>query len=312
MKFTNMNRIINFHVVKDIKWFDSIISSLKSSYNLVSVDTVYDFYLGNSNHKNICHITVDDGDKTFYDNIFPVLKKHNISATLFVSPTICKKEENFWFQEISGYNPLELKRIIGNLYNIPNDILKKYQVENILKAMSIKKIKGIINNYQKANRTSRKYFRNITVDQLKEIHSSGFVTIGAHTMNHPILSKEDEEESRYEVCNSISDLSDILNTQIKYFAYPNGIPEMDFNAREEVFLKDAGINLAFSTVSKNLSRTDSFTRIPRFQISDNESFSSVKKKLLLGPVWEPFKRLKTHSEFNERKQLNEFFPSVIR
>ena len=310
MKFIIMNRIINFHDVTDIKWFDQVIDSLKCTYNIVSVDSLYEFYLGNNNLNNACHITVDDGDKTFYDHVLPVLKKHNITATLFVSPEICKKEKNFWFQEINGYNQSQLKRIIGYRYNLPANILTKYLVENILKTMPIKTINDIISSYQKANPTPNKKCLNVTVSELKEIHRSGLVTIGAHTMNHPILTNEEEARSKYEVCQSISDLSNLLNTQIKYFAYPNGIPGLDFTAREEQYLKESGINMAFSTVSKNVSKSDTSTNIPRFQISGNEPLSFIRKKLFLGSAWEPLKRLKRDSEFRERKQLYQLFSTV--
>jgi peptidoglycan/xylan/chitin deacetylase (PgdA/CDA1 family) len=294
----------------DSQWFDQVIETLKSTYNIVSVNSLYEFYLGNNDLKNACHITVDDGDKTFYDHIFPVLKKHHITATLFVSPKICKKEENFWFQEIHGYNQTQLKRIIGNSFNLPANILAKYQVENILKTMPIKTINGIINRYQKANHTSNKNFRNVTLSQLKEIYRSGLVTIGAHTMNHPILTNEDDVGSKYEVRQSIIDLSDLLNTQIQYFAYPNGIPGMDFTAREEQYLEESGVKMAFSTESKNFSKAKRLTNIPRFQVSGNEHLSYIRKKLFFGSVWEPLKRLKRSSEFKERKKINQLFSKM--
>src|SRR5690349_14391327 len=107
MKFIAMNRIVNFHVVSDITWFEKLVVFLKNNYQMVSIDVVHDYMLGNTKCNNICHITVDDGDISFYKNIFPVLKKHNIPATLFVSPKICSETKNFWFQEIDDYDKTE-------------------------------------------------------------------------------------------------------------------------------------------------------------------------------------------------------------
>jgi len=72
---------------------------LKSKYSLVDLN----FFENLNNYKKkkgFCHITFDDGDKTFYTVAYPILKKHNVPATLFVSPKIVVKQENFWFQEI--------------------------------------------------------------------------------------------------------------------------------------------------------------------------------------------------------------------
>ena len=101
-----MNRVINFHRVTDHQWFDTLICFLKSKYNLVDVQALKEFYDGNLNLKNACHLTIDDGDESFYNIIFPVLKKHKVPASLYVSPKICREKRNFWFQEIEEYDPL--------------------------------------------------------------------------------------------------------------------------------------------------------------------------------------------------------------
>jgi peptidoglycan/xylan/chitin deacetylase (PgdA/CDA1 family) len=303
MKFTNMNKIINFHQVNDIEWFDNLILFLKSKHNMVSVDSIYEFYLGHITLKNSCHITVDDGDKTFYDIIFPVLKKHNVAASLYVSPKICEEESNFWFQEIAGYNLVKLKRVISDVTGFPLDSLLNYNAESILKTLQIHQIYEIIKVYQKSNHISKKVFQNITINKLKEIDKSGIITIGGHTMNHPILSNETDANSKYEIHQSINELSNILNHQIKYFAYPNGIYTLDFTEREKMYLKDVSVNLAFTTESKNLSLSDNLASIPRIQVSNKENKSLIEIKLFLGSNWNSLKKLKRSGEYRERKKL---------
>ena len=83
-----MNKILNFHLVNDGDWFDKIIRIIRSRYNMVSIGTLEQYYRGEISLKNACHITVDDGDETFYRVIYPVLKKYNIPASLYVSPKI--------------------------------------------------------------------------------------------------------------------------------------------------------------------------------------------------------------------------------
>ena len=41
-----MNKIINFHVVNDREWFDGVICFLKSRYELISIEALYEAYLG--------------------------------------------------------------------------------------------------------------------------------------------------------------------------------------------------------------------------------------------------------------------------
>ena len=114
-----MNKIVNFHVVSDPVWFEEVILFLKSRYKMISIQSLHEYMSGDVEVGNLCHITVDDGDKTFYENIYPVLKKHNVPASLFVSPKICEGKCNFWFQEIVGYDQIELIEIITNVSGIP-------------------------------------------------------------------------------------------------------------------------------------------------------------------------------------------------
>ena len=83
-----MGVIINFHEVKDQVWLENNLCFLKERYNPVDLPELINSYNGKKELKSICHITVDDGSKSFYDNIYPVLKKHKIpaSATYFKKP----------------------------------------------------------------------------------------------------------------------------------------------------------------------------------------------------------------------------------
>jgi peptidoglycan/xylan/chitin deacetylase (PgdA/CDA1 family) len=307
MKFTAMNKIINFHLVNDSVWFEKIVCYLKSKYTFITNDVLYEFYKGQISLHNSCHITIDDGDKSFYDVIYPVLKKHNVPASIYVSPKISTLESNYWFQEVNGYNQLELKRIIANLSNISIKSLLKYNSESILKTLKIDQINEIIKIYREKTKTPKRSFQNMTVNNLKEVNKSGLVTIGAHTINHPILKNEDDMTSKYEIVESINELSSLLNFEIKYFSYPNGIPYLDFSDREKNYLQKANIHLAFTTESKNLTGSGDRTCVPRFAISDRENICFFKTKMFLGSKWEIIKRMKPSGEYRERKELIRIF-----
>src|SRR5689334_23255907 len=132
-----MNKIINFHDIDNARWFEEVISMLKSKYEMVTAESIQKFYNGDDTVKNACHITVDDGHISFYNVIFPVLKKHNIPATLFVSPKVFLENTNYWFQEIEGFNQTILKHIIENKFGLPVDLLFGYDVKSILKTLKI-------------------------------------------------------------------------------------------------------------------------------------------------------------------------------
>lgn len=304
-----MNRILNFHYANDSKWFDRIICYLNNRYKLVSVEAICELYQGHTDNNSCCHITVDDGDKSFFDIMFPVLKKYKVPASVYVSPKMCKEKSNYWFQEIQGYSQIELKRTIADVCNMPLNMLQKYKIESILKTMPILQIYEVIERYQKTTNTPVKSCRNMTVNDLIDVEKSGLVTIGAHTLNHPILYNEDDANCKYELKESVYELSTVLKHEIKYFAYPNGIPNLDFNEREQSYLKEIGIYLAFTTESRNMSSSDHPLCIPRYGISDRESYSCLNAKMKLNRYWATLTRLKPTGEYRERSELNRIMTS---
>ena len=306
-----MRKIITFHEVNGSKWFDGVICYLKSKYELMSVESLHECYLGGNAAKAACHITVDDGHKSFYDIIFPVLKKHNVPASIFVSPKVCKERVNYWFQEIGGYDQGELKRIIADMVSIPLNSLLKYDIYSILKTMPIYKINEVIQRYQKKTHTGKKLFQNMTVGNLQDVNRSGLVAIGAHTMNHPILRNEDDANSKYEIDESVWGLSTLLNREIRYFAYPNGIPLLDFTEREEGYLRNTGVELAFAAEARNMLSDENVMRVSRLGVSDGESVDRVRTKVFLGSSWNMFRRLKPGGEYRERKELNRIMPTGL-
>jgi poly-beta-1,6-N-acetyl-D-glucosamine N-deacetylase len=293
------NKIINFHDVYDKDWFEKTILILKKKYQIIGVEKVDEYLYSKIKLRNSCLITIDDGDRTFYDVIFPILLKHKLPAILFVSPKIIMNNQNFWFQEIRDFEKTNLNKIICNYFN--ND-LSEYSNGSILKNCKIEDIWKIIKIYKEQYNFQSKKQYNMNINQLKEVHESKIVKIGAHTENHPILGNENDETSKKEISESIQNLKAILNCEIHYFAYPNGTPNLDYNKREVLFLKENGIRLAFSTESRNLSINSSPFEIPRFGISYG-SAAFVKTKLQLGRYWEIIKNIKSVSEENLRRKI---------
>jgi hypothetical protein len=107
----------------------------------------------------------------------------------------------------------------------------------------------------------------------------------------------------YEIAASVQGLSEMLESQVTTFAYPNGIPGMDFGSREEEVLRSNGIRMAFTTESRHALTRDNTLRIPRLGISDKESITSVKAKIVLGPAWSRVKQIAGTGEVVERRRL---------
>lgn len=309
MKYTLMNRNINFHQVRNSVWFDGIIRFLKSKYTFITAADLEKSIAYGEPLKNTCHITFDDGDITFYNIVLPVLVRHEVPATLFVSPKICKKRVNFWFQDLLSFDLSRMKIEIAEFTGIPVYSLSKISTVSILKSLPIRHIKELLRLCSYKQNSPDLPFRNVNVQQLREITRTGQVIIGAHTLNHPILKNEDDVTSRYEICSSIEDLADLLDTEVRYFAYPNGINGLDFTQREKDYLRECGIRLAFENESAETIPKDNMS-IPRIAVSDEESMNQIDLKLRFPGMWYSFKRLNPSGEYSERTRLQKMMQAA--
>lgn len=298
-----MTSVVTFHGVSDAGWFDYVIGWLRRRYRLVPLDALPAFYRGGRQQGNACHVTVDDGERSFYEVIFPILVKHGVHASLFVSPKICAERGNFWFQEIRGYDSRALVALAADVLEVPGELLSGFSPESVFKCMRLREINEVISKYQRVTDTPKKTCQNLSITELKEIAASGLVSIGAHTSSHPILANENGPTCRDEIATSITFLSTLLGREVTLFAYPNGIPGVDFGEREEAVLRCSGVQMAFTTESRHLSVADNPMRIPRLAVSDKLSMRSLRTKIALGCRWDGLKVLAGRGEYVERRRV---------
>ncbi|TDY03770.1 polysaccharide deacetylase family protein [Thiohalophilus thiocyanatoxydans] len=86
----------------------------------------------------------------------------------------------------------------------------------------------------------------LSTAQLRALADSG-MGIGGHTLNHPILSRTPDAQAREEIGGGRETLEAILNQPVRLFAYPNGKPDQDYDARHTAMVRDGGFKAAVST-----------------------------------------------------------------
>jgi peptidoglycan/xylan/chitin deacetylase (PgdA/CDA1 family) len=292
--FNMRNVIINFHDVKDSKWFEETLLFLKSKFNIIGIEELEKFYHSNLELKNSCLITVDDGEKSFIKVMLPIFEKLKIPCTLFVSPKIILENSNFWFQEIRTFDEIKLNRLIENEF--PKIFNPDRSAKNNLKVLQVSQILNLINSYKEVNSIHKTESYNIDCEDLMLLSKNKLVTLGAHTMNHPILKNETDIVSFDEIANSIDQLEKLISKRVKFFAYPNGIPNSDYSQREVEYLKNLGISLAFSTSHKEFEKTDCHLEIPRIGISKG-STNFIYFKIYFAKYWRKLKQLRKAIKF---------------
>jgi peptidoglycan/xylan/chitin deacetylase (PgdA/CDA1 family) len=105
--------------------------------------------------------------------------------------------------------------------------------------------------------------------QVKELRAAG-MDIGAHTVSHPILAMAADADARREIIESRRYLGELLREPIPLFAYPNGQPGRDYDARHVAMVREAGYQAAVSTAWGVAARRSEVFQLPRFTPWDRE------------------------------------------
>lgn len=256
-----MNFVFYLHDEQDLATFERKVLWFKSRYQLISQQELHDCIIGKSKLKNSCHLTVDDGWRSTYDVIFPVLKKYQIPFSIFVSPEIVRTGKNFWYYTMKNCDEDILKHMLVEKSFYKEEAVK-YPFDLLAKEIPTKEIYALLDEYKQINHLTenRGFINNF---ELLEMHASGLVEVGAHTLSHPILANESSETSKQEIQQSVILLSEMLGHAVKSFAYPNGLYGPDFTDREISYVKECGVELAFSVDPGYLTSRVNPLAIPR-------------------------------------------------
>lgn len=231
---------------KCVKWF------INNGFKFLSADELYDIIVSKKTLNSPTVIfTIDDGWRENKENVVSVVNKYKIPVSIFVVSDMIQNKKRFWWSYIEEANM------------------------NLKTNISIKALKSITNEsrievVEKSKLYATHCRESLTEIELKEINKNEMISIGSHTVTHPILTKCDNLTSRNEITISKISLEKILNTPIMHFAYPNG----SYSEREVNYLKECGYKMAFTTKPEYIkidSMPDLF-EIPRFDVLENVSF----------------------------------------
>jgi peptidoglycan/xylan/chitin deacetylase (PgdA/CDA1 family) len=203
-------------------------------------------------------ITFDDGYLDNYTYAFPILRKYNFPALIFLTTGHIGTDAPFYWdmaaycfshteddhltfpdghvESWSNQTELDLvsRRWIELMKTLPH-AEKLIYVENLPVLLGVSIPAG--------------FFQNLMMnwDQVREMQKGG-IEFGAHTIHHPILTRIALEEVREEVAGAKSRIEEELGEPVLGFAYPNG-QSSDLNDEIEKTVAGSGIRAAFTLLS---------------------------------------------------------------
>ena len=227
----------------------------KSSFDVISPGDLPDV-LARGRGRHIL-ITFDDGYRDNYEVAFPILKSENVPATFFVatgfidSPRLPWWDEIAWMVRTSSRRAADLSRWLPDLvhFDTPHRERAVRTLLRAYKSMPVQCTAAYLDDIAEATGSGRcepQAGRHLwmTWDMLREMRAAG-MTIGGHTVNHPVLARAPGEIQRQEIEGCSRRLTVELSEPMRYFSYPVGGPAA-FDAFTRECLKTVGVQYAFS------------------------------------------------------------------
>jgi len=294
-----------FHQVNDAKWFEDLLLFLGRKYQFVDAGQLVRSLELKKFREAYCHLSFDDGHRSFYETALPVLKKHRIPASLFISPQIIVSSQNYWFQNLKMLSQDDLKKFLMSKMRgrFQQKTLESVTNVAILKSLKYEEISGLLADFCSEHGVIFEKGLNLDTSQLKQIVDTGLIEVGAHTLRHPILANENDDVVETEITQSILKTQELTQRPVRFFACPNGGYGRDFGEREIMIMKRNGVIMNFSTQSDHLRSKYGAYRVPRIGISKG-SHNFINFKIQHPRLWFYVRDvIYSNSEMNQRKRV---------
>lgn len=125
----------------------------------------------------------------------------------------------------------------------------------------------------------------LTPAMIKEMHVSGLVEFGAHSVHHARLGRLDEGAARWEISQSKRECEALLDDEVHHFAYPYGDSEAA-GPREFSLCRELGFRTAVTTESNTIFAADGGRpfALPRLTYNGNFQDTPLLDLLLSGAL----------------------------
>lgn len=255
----------------DAETFDHQMRQLAGCFKIIPLlDAVQGLRQGTLPSRAAC-ITFDDGYADNAEIALPILRKHGIPATFFVSTSFLDGGR-MWNDTV-----IELiRRAPGDILDLSRMGLGQFEIGTIpQRRQAVYNVLGKLKYLPLELRRSRVEAMcalipvipssnlMMTSDQIRVLHNAG-MEIGGHTVNHPILARMENNAARAEIADGKEMLESIIRAPVRLFAYPNGKPGSDYLPDHVRMVKDLGFDAAVSTAHGAARTGSDLYQLPRF------------------------------------------------
>jgi peptidoglycan/xylan/chitin deacetylase (PgdA/CDA1 family) len=278
------------------KFFERVIKRLRrSKVDLISLDEMHRRLVTGEFPRRFVCITFDEGYRDNYEFAYPILKKYQVPFAIYVATSFADRLGELWWlalEAVVAQNELIGIRIEGTdrwfeARNVPEKRAVYDHIYAWLRQLPTEdELRRVMRELTARHRVDMPAFcADLCMDwqELAALAADPLVTIGAHTVNHPILTKVDDKTVRAELENSRAVIEAALGVRPRHLAYPVG-DKSAAGPREFQIAADLGFNTAVTTRPGVIfpQHAKHLMALPRISLNGNFQRARYAKVLISG------------------------------
>lgn len=298
--------------------FDEHLDVLKRTRRLLPLQKLAEAAARDRLPRGAVAITFDDG---YADNALvarPLLERHDVPATVFVTTGSLGSDREFWWDELdriflqpgtlprafylrldgtehawmlgeaAEYDEAEAARHRGwrvwEAAPTPHHAIYLDLWERLYSLPDAEKqaVLDVLRDWAGIGTAARPSHRSLTPAEVAAMEDGVLIEIGAHTVTHPPLPTRPLDEQREEIRQSKADLERLLAHPVVSFAYPHGRHAPETVAE----VRSAGFRVACTTVPEPVTASADPLTLPRMQVMDGDGEAFLRQLT----AWQPLDR----------------------
>ncbi|HTK13306.1 MAG TPA: polysaccharide deacetylase family protein [Xanthobacteraceae bacterium] len=290
------------------EFFASVMSEVRrAGLDVVSLDEMHRrLTQGDLDRRFVC-ITFDDGYRDTLEHAYPILKAHGMPFAQYIATSFPDRHGELWWIALEAVIARQDSIVVvlnGEEVRLPGasledknaafDRIYTYLRERENFADIIAFVRDLAARHG-VDPTSFCADLCMGWDELAQLAADPLVTIGAHTVTHPILKKIAAADALNEIEASRAAIESRLGVRADHFAYPVGDPT-SAGMREFSLAADAGFKTAVTTRPGVLfpAHADHLMALPRVSVNGQYQQLRFLRVLMSGAataLWNGFRKV---------------------
>lgn len=229
---------------------------IKQHFNPMSLDQMVEAHERKKLPDHAVALTFDDGYRDFYESAYPLLREFDLPATLFLTTGFVNGDLWLWPDQIkfmlneTNHKFLELPNIKRPLISESERYEAWSEIGDIcLKLLNTEKhllIEQISKSLEvPLPQNAPKGFEGLNWTMVKDMIANSKLTIGSHSVSHPIMTSLSPEALSYELLASKETIEAAIGQPVSAFCYPNG-QSADINDITRIAIQHSGYAYALA------------------------------------------------------------------